>query len=153
MRDWAKAMRRASFRGVSFWVDGDGPDVGRRVAVHEISGGETVVTEDMGRRARGVTVAAYLASDRADREALTLEVACEMPGPSLLILPMDPPRLMHCLGCRRDRRKDRAGFVGYDLDFVEVGIGGVAGTGGLSALRGTFERGAGGAAAAIAAIL
>ena len=48
MRAWDRAFRRASFRGVAFWVRRDGPLTGRRVAVHEISGGEDTPTEDLG---------------------------------------------------------------------------------------------------------
>lgn len=149
MRDWRFAFRRASFRGAPFWVEQDGPEVGRRVAVHEISGGEIPVTEDMGRRALETRVRAYLASDYADAEGLTLEAACSTPGPSLLVLPMDPPRMMHCVACRRSRERDRGGFIAYDLFFVEAGAGALAVATGLPALRLSFSAGLGGVAAGI----
>lgn len=152
MRDWTKTLRRASFRGVPFWVDEDGPDLGRRVAVHEISGGENPVTEDMGRRATTVYAAAYVTGDAADAVGLALEAACAAPGASLLILPMDPPRMMHCLSCRRSRRRDAMGYVGYDLEFVEAGQGASTGPLGLPALRSIFSAGAGAVAAALAAL-
>jgi prophage DNA circulation protein len=151
-RDWLTTLRRASFRGVSFHVEAEDNVVGRRVAVHDISGGEAPVTEDMGALAREFSVAAYVAGDAADRVGLTLEAACGAPGPSLLMLPMDAARLMHCVGCRRHREKDRAGYVAYDLAFVEAGAAGVASGGFLATLRTIFAAGAATAAAALSSL-
>ncbi|WGD31200.1 DNA circularization N-terminal domain-containing protein [Ancylobacter sp. WKF20] len=128
MRNWQKALRRASFRGVRFWVEEDGPERGRRVAVHNIAAGEAPVTEDLGRVATEYRVRAYVASDSADAEGWALEAACSAPGPSLLTLPMDPAALAHCVSCRRSRTRDQAGYVAYDLLFVEAS-GGAAGGG------------------------
>jgi prophage DNA circulation protein len=141
MRDWRKALRKASFRGVGFWVEAETPEVGRRVAVHEVSGGERIVTEDMGRRAREVFVSVYLAGDYADYAGLAPETACAAPGASVLALPIDPPRLMHCLTRRRSRQKDRMGYMAYDLEFVEAGTGAGPATGGVNALREIFDDG------------
>lgn len=153
MRDWKRALRRASFRGVPFWVEIDENDVGRRVAVHEISGGEAVLTEDMGRRARSVFVAAYVVGDRSDSAGRTLETACDAPGASRLALPMDPARSMHCLSCRRNRHKDRMGYIAYDLEFVEAGSGVAPAAGGLNAMRNVFDAGLATAAAALSGFL
>lgn len=150
MRRWERAFRRASFRGARFWVDQDGPDVGRRVAVHEVSGGETPVTEDMGRLATEYRITAYVASDLADVEGIALELVCGAPGPSILILPMDPPLMVRCLGCRRNRVKDHNGHIGYDLTFVEAGGSSATPSAGLPALREVFTGGLPAAASALA---
>ena len=136
MRNWTAAFRRASFRGVPFWVDEDGPEGGRRVAVHEISGGNVPVVEDMGRIAKRFTVSAYVASDAADFEGLALERACDADGAAVLRLPMDPSQLVFCEGCRRNRSKDKNGIVSYDLAFVTAGGMGLSDASALSALRG-----------------
>jgi hypothetical protein len=149
VRNWQSAFRRASFRGARFWVEDDGPEKGRRVAVHQISGGDTPVIEDMGRRAVEFSVTAYVASDLADVEGLTLEAACASFGPGLLTLPMDPAQLTICLGCRRNRSKDRNGHIGYDLSFVEAGGSGLSAATGLPALREVFSTGLAGAARAL----
>lgn len=149
-RNWLGAFRPASFRGVPFEVDRDGPYRGRRVAVHEISGGEAAVTEDMGRRQPIFRVDAYVAGDAADGVGLALEAACGAYGPSLLVLPMDPPLMVHCTSCRRNRERDRAGYVAYDLDFVEAGSGMTA-AGGISALKVIYDAGAAAVASALAA--
>ena len=87
MRAWDRAFRRASFRGARFWVAEDGPEKGRRIAVMPISGGEAVLTEDMGRAAVQFRVSAYVASDLADMEGLALEAACLAAGPAPLPCP------------------------------------------------------------------
>lgn len=149
MRNWERAFRRASFRGVRFWVDEDGPESGRRVAVHEISGGNVPVIEDMGRATKRITVTAYVASDRADAEGLALEAACNGDGPGMLTLPMDPAQVVHCEGCRRSRHKDRNGIIAYDLAFIGAGGSGAAPGSALSAMRGVFSGGIGAVASAI----
>ncbi len=149
-RNWLKTLRRASFRGVAFHVEGDGGLVGRRVAVHDISGGEAPVTEDMGALAREMQVQAYVAGDAADAAGQALEAACAAPGPALLVLPIDAARLMHCTGCHRRRDRDGAGYLAYDLDFVQAGMGVAADGGALAALRTVFQDAAGAAAAALA---
>lgn len=149
-RNWLKSLRRASFRGVPFHVEGDGGTVGRRVAVHDISGGEAPVTEDMGALARDVRVSAYVAGDGADASGHGLEAACGAPGPALLVLPIDAARLMHCVGCRRRRDRDSAGYLSYDLDFVQAGAGMMSDGGALAALRTVFETVIDAAASALA---
>ena len=117
MRDWSRAFRRASFRGVPFWVDREAPDFGRRVAVHDISGGGNTV-EDTGSRIPVYRVDAYVASDLADIEGRGLELVCRIAGPGFLPLPMDPGLIANCTSCRRDRRKDKNGLIAYDLEFL-----------------------------------
>lgn len=150
-RDWAKTLRRASFRGVSFWVDAEEPEVGRRVVVHETSGGEVVLTEDMGARSKTVFVEAYVAGDLADFAGHALEAACGAPGASLLILPMDPGEAAHCTSCARNRRKDRNGFIAYRLEFIRAGGGISFAASGLGQLRQAFASGVAAVAAAVAA--
>lgn len=145
MRDWTQAYRRASFRGVAFWVDRDTPDFGRRVAVHDISGGGNTV-EDTGSKIPVYRVDAYVASDLADIEGRAIEMVCQVPGPGFLTLPMDPGLIASCTVCRRDRRKDKNGLIAYDLEFL-VPTGAVASIlGAVPSLRGIVV----GAAAAIA---
>lgn len=153
MRDWAKTLRRASFRGVPFWVDGEEPEVGRRVVAHEISGGEAVLTEDMGARAKSIFVDAYVIGDLADFAGLALERACAAPGASLLILPMDSGEAAHCIACARNRRKDRNGVIAYRLEFIRAGGATSFAASGLGQLRTAFDAGVAAVSALIAARL
>lgn len=149
MRRWDRAFRRASFRGARFWVESDGAQKGRRIAVMPVSGGDTAVVEDMGREAAEYQVRAYIASDLADVEGLALELACEAGGASLLVLPMDPPILAHCVSCRRNREKSRNGYVAYDLRFVPSGTMTGLAASGVAAVRNVFSAGLSAAASLI----
>lgn len=153
MRDWLNTLRRASFRGVPFWVDTDGPETGRRVVVHEAAGAEAPVTEDMGRMTRSIWVSAYVTGDVADALGAALEAACSAPGASILVMPIDPVQFVHCTACRRNRRRDRAGYIGYDLQFVEAGSGASFASGGMAGLRDVYSGGLAQGASALASFL
>lgn len=144
-RDWTN-LRPASFGGVRFHVMEERPEVGRRVAVHEVSASERVITEDMGRRAASFFLDAYVAGDLADAAGLALEAVCTARGPNLLMLPVGAPRSVHCLACQRRRHKDKNGLMAYRLEFVEAGSAGLGFATGLSILKGIFDRGAAAAA-------
>ncbi|WP_128292009.1 DNA circularization N-terminal domain-containing protein [Afifella aestuarii] len=122
-RDWSKAFRRASFRGVPFWVERDIVAGGRRVAVTNIAYGETPVTEDMGKRETVWPIDAYVASDLADIEATALAAALNTSGAALLVLPMEPARLARCIQFERRRDLDRNGYIGFRVQFIEAGAG------------------------------
>lgn len=121
-RDWSKAFRQASFRGVPFWVDTEGNDGGRRLSVTQIAYGETPIIEDMGGAEDVWPTVAYVAGGVADAEALALTAACGAPGASTLVLPMLPATLARAWRCRRERRLDRNGYIAFDILFIEAGL-------------------------------
>lgn len=88
MSAWTDSLRAASFRGVPFEVDAETLSGGRRVAVHEIPGGDQAVTEDVGRRPRTVTVQAYCLGESAIAQSIALLQALESPGSGLLVHPL-----------------------------------------------------------------
>jgi len=150
-RNWMRTLRPASFRGVPFLVESDDHDgSARRVVVHEISGGERHLTEDMGAMARTVFVIAYVTGDAADARAIALEAACGAPGPALLMLPIDLARQMHCTACRRNRNRDQGGYIAFDLEFVSAGDSSGAAQSGLGMLRDAFSGDLDAVAAALA---
>lgn len=122
------------------------PRAGRRIAVHEVSGGDRIITEDMGRSAGSFVLDAYVAGDLADMAGHALEAACGAPGASLLTMPVDFPRMVHCRSCERRRHKDRNGMIAYRLEFVEAGAAGFGFASALSTLKGIFVGGAADAA-------
>ena len=69
-RNWIRALRAASFRGVPFKVEYEDAEGARRLSVSPIAYAETSVIEDMGRDPRMVTLAAYVAGDLADAAAV-----------------------------------------------------------------------------------
>ena len=122
MRNWMRTLRPASFRGVTFYVDEEGlPKSGRRVATHEYVKAEEHGTEDMGRLPREFRITAYLASDVADSDVQDLIDACSTAGAATLILPFFGGQQVRCTGCGGKHRKDKLGYVGIDLEFVEAG--------------------------------
>lgn len=118
-RDWTKAFRHASFRGVPFHVEVEEGQGGRRLAVMPIAGSETVVVEDMGRIPRLMPVTAYVGGEAADGDALALTAALDAPGPGLLVLPMEAPQLASVLEWRRSRERDVNGWVAFEVAFHE----------------------------------
>lgn len=121
MRDWRNTLRLASFRGAPFWVDSEDLSGGRRLALHEYAGGEETLIEDLGKQTKNHDVTAYLVSDTADIQALALQAVCDVPGPGMLIMPMDGGGVAHVQSYRRSREKDRAGYVAFDITFIPAG--------------------------------
>lgn len=118
MRDWAKTLRPASYRGVPFWVDYEDLAGGKRLALHEYAGGKRPVIEELGLMSKSFGVTMYLVSDLADVQALALEAVILADGPGLLIMPMDGGMLATAQDFRRSRAKDKHGYVGFDVTFI-----------------------------------
>ncbi|MDI7864293.1 DNA circularization N-terminal domain-containing protein [Rhizobiaceae bacterium n13] len=127
MRDWAKTLRRASYRGVEFWVEFEDLSAGKRLALHEYAGGRQTVVEELrlATPAYGLTI--YLVSDLADIEAQALSAAMLADGPGYLMLPIDGGMMATAQDFRRSRGKDRHGYISFDVTFVPTfGPGGAA---------------------------
>ncbi|MBB4952767.1 prophage DNA circulation protein [Agrobacterium vitis] len=115
MRNWATTLRPASFRGVRFWVESEDFAGGKRMARHEYAGGRITYLEEMGLRTSSYGVTAYLLGDASDVTANLLATACLAPGPGLLVLPMDAPRLCYVEDFTRSRSRDRRGYVAFNF--------------------------------------
>lgn len=126
MRNWLKAFRPALFRGVPFHVDNEGASGARRLSISPIAYADQSVIEDMGRDPRQMAVRAYVVGDFADAAAIALMAALDQKGAALLVLPMQIPLRARVLDWSMDREKDRAGYVGFDITFIEEGQGAVA---------------------------
>lgn len=120
MRDWARTLRKASFRGVTFWVDDDGLSGGKRIARHEYAGGRHTYLEEMGLATSSYDVTAYLLGDASDAQAARLATACNAPGPGRLVLPIDAGTLAYVEGFERRRAKDRRGYVAFGFTAVPI---------------------------------
>lgn len=124
MRDWLSAFRPATFRGVPFFVEYENADGGRRVAVSPIAYSSIHVTEDMGGQVRSVSLTAYVAGDRSDADARALMGALDVAGAATLILPMLGPIRVRAVTWNLSRARPRAGYVGFDVEFVAAGRSG-----------------------------
>jgi prophage DNA circulation protein len=123
VRDWSKLLP-ASYNGLPFHVESEDLSGGRRLAIHNVAGGEVPVIEDLGRATSNFSVTAYLSGDNADSQANALIAMAGEPGPGMIVLPIDGPQMVHVTeqGFRRSREKDRNGYVAVTLDLVLVGI-------------------------------
>lgn len=119
-RDWASTLRRASYRGVSFFVESDDVATGRRVVVHEFPHRDDPYIEDLGRKANTIQVSAYVTGSDIEAQEAALRAACGMPGPGQLSIPLGR-FLVHCQDCSRNFTKDRLGYVAFSLGFVRDG--------------------------------
>lgn len=121
-RDWQHTLRRASYGGASFFVETDKIETGRRLVIHEFPLKDVPYIEDMGRDTNKIHVTAYVVSNNADGEEKALRSVCERGGAKSLVLPMEALQA-HCESCSREFRKDKLGFVAFDLKFVREGAG------------------------------
>lgn len=131
MRNWAATLRKASFRGVTFLVDVDDFDGGKRIARHEYAGGLNYYLEEMGHAIPAISVTAYLLGDDSDAAARNLQRACLAAGPGRLVLPIDSGRLARVENFSRVREKDRRGYIAFGFTAIPESStpGGVLGLG------------------------
>lgn len=139
MRNMLRAFRPASFRGVPFSVITEDMGGGRRLSIHPIAYGETPVIEDMGKAEHRFPVTAYVAGDDFDGRAAALAAALAAKGAATLVLPMQGAVVARVEAWSRSRSKDAAGYVAFDIAFIEAGAGsapfsGIAGAGAIGAI-------------------
>lgn len=123
-RDWTTTLRRASFRGVGFFVENDSIEVGRRLVVHEFPGSDEPFVEDLGAKAQHIHVTAYVTGEiigEIEAKDGGLREACMLKGAGALILPEAGQLKAHCESCRRDYSKDKQGHIAFHLKFVRAG--------------------------------
>lgn len=118
---WREQLIPATFRGVPFFVDSHEAELGRRVQVHEFPFRDLPQAEDLGRKARVLTVQAYVlgADYMARRDALIRAV--ERPGPGQLEHPYLGELKATCTNCRLTETTREGGMARLSLDFVESG--------------------------------
>ncbi|TBW33352.1 hypothetical protein EYW49_20550 [Siculibacillus lacustris] len=120
-RDWLSTLWPASWQGVPFWVEKDTHAGKRRIASHEFPGRDDPLHEDLGSGVARWQVTAYFASDTADADAAILLAALDQPGPGLLVLPIDGPVAARAHEWHRERERDKAGYVAWQITFLREG--------------------------------
>lgn len=118
--EWIGTLRRASYRGASFFVETDQITTGRRLVVHEFPNKDIPYVEDLGRKANRISVTAYVVGDNVGAAEGALRRACDAGGPARLNLPM-ARAIVHCEECSRDYKKDKLGYIAFTLKFVVEG--------------------------------
>jgi len=119
---WKDRLRKASFRGVDFQVEGDDAAFGRRIQVHEYPQRDIPYVEDLGRSAREFNVTAFLIGPDYMEQRDKLLEAVEKEGPGTLVHPWygelevsvrDAVRVKHS--------RENGGMCEVSLQFVESG--------------------------------
>lgn len=121
---WRDNLRPASFRGIPFEVATRQYAGGRRVATHEYPKRDEPSNEDMGRKARQLSVEAFQFGAEYLGPRNTLLDALEKPGPGEYV---DPWGLSHTVVVRTfsaSERLDMGGYVAWRIDFAEDAEGG-----------------------------
>ena len=120
---WQEQLQKASFRGVEFQVEGDDAAFGRRVQLHEYPQRDKPYVEDMGRKAREVSLTAFLVGPDYMAARDKLLAAVEQAGPGELVHPWYGRITVSIKddGCRVTHSRDDGGVCRIRLTFIESG--------------------------------
>lgn len=137
---WRKYLRPAKFRTARFHVDTAVRDSGRRVVNHEFPKRDVPYAEDMGRRARELTVRGYIIvfpkNGSGDlqrknyipaRDAL-IKALESTDGPANLQLPLLGILNVMCTRYRVTEESKLGGYCVFDMTFTEYGQAPATGT-------------------------
>ena len=123
---WRDQLRKASFRGVEFFVDTAESALGRRTVTHEYPLRDKPYVEDLGRLARKLTLEAYVLATPANamnympgRDALI--AALEEAGPATLSHPYLGELRVSCVESRMRETTAEGGMARFTLTLVESG--------------------------------
>src|SRR6187402_496026 len=94
----------ASFKGVQFYCTEADVEGGRRGAEGEFPFGEQTAYADLGRKIRVYHLTAYFREDSHVWDSQALFVACESPGPGILV---HPTRGAVMVACRSIKLSDK----------------------------------------------
>lgn len=119
---WRDNLRRASFRGAAFFVEGASSEHGRRIELHEFPQRDTPYAEDLGRKARHFSIEAFVLGDDYMGRRDALVSACEAYGPGSLVHPYMGSKRVACTECRVSESASKEGRMArLSLTFVEAG--------------------------------
>lgn len=118
---WKDSLRTASWRGLEFHVESHDAAFGRRQVTHEFAQRDEPFTEDLGRRARTYTVAAYLIGDDYPARRDRLIEACETLGPGELVHPYLGNMQVECTGLAVRESVSDMRMCRLQITFVEAG--------------------------------
>jgi len=119
---WKQRLLQGTFRGVAFYIESSGGEIGRRVAVHEYPLRDKPYAEDLGRKARRFTLEMFvLGPDYMDaRDALI--GAIETAGPGPLVHPYLGEMTVTAVEARGPQESTReGGMARFSVTFVESG--------------------------------
>ncbi|MGY2987717.1 DNA circularization N-terminal domain-containing protein [Bradyrhizobium sp. USDA 4508] len=119
----------ASFKGVQFYCTEADIEGGRRGAEGEFPFGEDTAYADLGRKIRVYHLTACFREDDHVSDSQALFMACESPGPGILVHPTRGTVMAACRSAKiTDKVEEEAGETYAELEFVEANpVTGIAG--------------------------
>lgn len=117
---WRERSGPGSFRGVPFVVRSDEQTGGRKTVRHEYPLKDTPFIEDLGRKARGIRVTAYVIGGDYLTKRDALLAALEDAGAGPLVLPYQDERLVMVADYSVSQSDDEAGMATFSIEFEET---------------------------------
>lgn len=118
--NWRDKLHPASFRGISFLVDADDIQAGRRLQIHEFPKRDKAFAEDMGRSTREINLTAWVAGDDFMASRNQLLEALEQAGPGTLVHPWYGQLNVVVGVCRVTHQWEEGRLVRFQLQFYEA---------------------------------
>lgn len=118
---WERDLRRASFRGLRFFVSTSDADFGLRSIQHEFPGSNIPYEEILGTKQRVFNVEGYVLGFDYNRQRDKLLGACEDPTPGTLVHPYYGEQNVVCRSVRFRETPTRGGIAEFSMVFVEAG--------------------------------
>jgi|CXWL01.1.fsa_nt_gi prophage DNA circulation protein len=123
---WRDQLRKASFRGVEFFVLDPSATFGRRTVTHQYPSRDKPYVEDMGKKARELQIEAFVISTAANgfnympgRDALI--AAVELAGPGVLQHPTLGELRVSILESRLSEQSKEGGLARFSITCTEAG--------------------------------
>lgn len=121
---WRTRLRRASWRGVPFFIDEARGAVGRRIEHHEYPQRDQPWAEDLGRARRTWELSGYALGSTYMTTRDRMISACQQKGSGKLVHPYLGELTVVCNGMRYVERDDDGGICRFEFSFAEPGTPG-----------------------------
>ena len=118
---WLNRLLPGSYFGIPFGIESHKFTGGRRVQQHEYPGRDRPFAEDLGRRARGFTVEAWIVGDNYDINRTALIVALERGGTAPLVHPYVGVHLVKCERFEVSERSTEGRMCRVTMTLIEAG--------------------------------
>lgn len=118
---WIDLLQLATFRGVPFHVEGTEGSYGRRAVVHEYPLRDKPFVEDLGRKARGIVLEAFVIGSDYMLARDALAMALEEAGAGVLVHPYLGQRTVTVTDFKLKESTAEGGMARFTITCVEAG--------------------------------
>ncbi|MFC3674656.1 DNA circularization protein [Ferrovibrio xuzhouensis] len=118
---WRDELQPARFRTAGFEVEAAERSGGRRLAKHEYPQQDIPYVEDLGRKAEGFRVTAYVIGESYKTARDALLAALREAGPGILVHPLHGQVSVAVDSWTQRETTDQGGMASFEIAFVEAG--------------------------------